>query len=76
MSYLVREQKSGFSFVMDYNIDRQVILNRNFTNEKDKTLTSNVVELEQDQQAVIFDRKDSEERGEARIGQRGLQARN
>ena len=51
---LDRELKSGFSFIMDYNEDRQVEFNRNFRNKKDNTLTSNVVESDQDQQAVIY----------------------
>ena len=51
---LDRELKSGFSFIMDYNEDRQVAFNRNFRNKKDDTLTSNVVESDQDQQAVIY----------------------
>ena len=51
---LDRELRSGFSFIMDYNEDRQVALNRNLRNKKDDTLTSNVVESDQDQQAVIY----------------------
>ena len=51
---LDRELKSGFSFIMDYNEDRQVVFNKNFSNKKDDTLTSNVVESDQDQQAVIY----------------------
>ena len=39
---------------MDYNEDRQVAFNHNFRNKKDNTLTSNVVESDQDQQAVIY----------------------
>ena len=50
---LDRELKSGFSFIMDYNEDRQVTFNH-FSRKKDNTLTSNVVESDQDQQAVIY----------------------
>ena len=53
-SNLQRELKSGFNFIMDYNEDRQVTFNHNFSRGEDMSLTGNVVESDQDQQAVIY----------------------
>ena len=53
-SNLNRELKSGFNFIMDYNEDRQVTFNHNFSRGGDMSLTGNVVESDQDQQAVIY----------------------
>ena len=48
------ELKSGFNFIMDYNEDRQVTFNHNFSRGEDMSLTGNVVESDQDQQAFIY----------------------
>ena len=39
---------------MDYNEDRQVTFNHNFSRGKDLSLTGNVVESDKDQHAVIY----------------------
>ena len=49
-----RELKSGLSFILDYNEDRQVILKQKMQKKKDNSLSSTVVEADQDQQAFIY----------------------
>ena len=39
---------------MDYNEDRQVTFNNNISREKDESLSSNVVESNQEHQAFIY----------------------
>ena len=51
---LKRELKSGFNFIMDYNEDRQLTFNHNFSRGEDMSLTGNVVESDKDQHAVIY----------------------
>ena len=51
---LNRELKTGFTFIMDYNEDRQVTFNHNFSRGEDLSLTGNVVESDKDQHAVIY----------------------
>ena len=51
---LKRELKSGFNFKMDYNEDRQLTFNHNFSRGEDLSLTGNVVESDKDQHAVIY----------------------
>ena len=46
--------KLGLSFMMDYNEDRQVTFQENLDNEKDFSMTSSIVELDQSQQAFIY----------------------
>ena len=49
-----RELKSGLSFILDYNEDRQFKINHNVTYKKDKSLASTIVESDQDQHAFIY----------------------
>ena len=46
--------KLGLSFMMDYNEDRQVTFEENTDNEKDFSMTSSIVEIDQNQQAFIY----------------------
>ena len=46
--------KLGLSFMMDYNEDRQVTFQENIDNEKDFSMTSSIVEMDQNQQAFIY----------------------
>ena len=54
MNNIEKELNAGFAFIMDYNEDRQVPFNHNFSRGEDMSLTGNVVESDQDQQAVIY----------------------
>ena len=49
-----RQLKTGLNFLMDYNEDRQVTFNNNISREKDESLSSNVVESNQEHQAFIY----------------------
>ena len=51
-----RELKSGLNFLMDYNEDRQVIFDddNSPSENEDVSLTRNIVESNQDQQAFIY----------------------
>ena len=56
-SNIEREVKTGFNFIMDYNEDRQVIVNdfeNNNIGEKDISLASSIVESDQNQNAFIY----------------------
>ena len=44
----------GFSFIMDYNEDRQVTFAKNFRKKKVIGLTSSIFETDQDQEAFIY----------------------
>ena len=49
------ELKSGFNFIMDYNEDRQVIINRKLDGNKKKIgLASSIVESDQHTKAFIY----------------------
>ena len=49
------ELKSGFNFIMDYNEDRQVLLDRKSDGKKKKIgLASSIVESDQHKKAFIY----------------------
>ena len=49
-----RELDIGFSFIMDYNEDRQVIFDKNNNEEMEFSLGNSVVASDQNKHAVIF----------------------
>ena len=48
------ELKLGFNFLMDYNEDRQVIFQRNFSMKGDINWASSLVDSDQNQHAIIY----------------------
>ena len=50
-----KELKLGLNFLLDYNEDRQVSFERNnFKNGIDNSLANSVVELDNEQHAIIY----------------------
>ena len=51
---IVRELKLGFTFIMDYNEDRQVTFDRDFSEQIEFGLTSSIMESDRNQYASIY----------------------
>ena len=51
---LKRELKLGFNFLLDYNEDRQILVDKEVNGKKDISLASNIVEREKNLQATIY----------------------
>ena len=49
-----RELKVGFHFIMDYNEDRQITFTHDSETEKGLTLSSSLMESDENQQAIIY----------------------
>ena len=53
-SNIDKELKLGFSFIMDYNEDRQVIVHEDVSTKKKSGLTAKIVESNQDRHALMY----------------------
>ena len=51
---LDREQKSGFSFIMDYNEDRQVTFEKDHVKVDDGSFANQIMELDDTERAFIY----------------------
>ena len=49
-----RDLELGFTFIMDYNEDRQVTFDRNISNRENIGLTTSIVESDHHQHAFIY----------------------
>ena len=54
MNTIDRDLELGFTFIMDYNEDRQVTFDRNISNRKNIGLTTSIVESDHHQHAFIY----------------------